>query len=302
MNCVLNLTTENHSGNRHCKIHNTTFIFLFLSALLYNIVVQVLTSQRFVIGDSLFLFDQDTGLIIWFERTKQSTFLTPDILFFAVIMTLSQAQRDLLQQWKVTIERGLTTDEALARREEAGCYNTVDPPIKCPTWVCCLLPCIQHVPSMKAYQQIQAEDAEVKRDSRWIRYDASSLVQGDIIRMEEGDIVPADCVVLQLEEGCVELLVDHRLVTGEVKPVSAKRLDGGTTTQAVQLHWGGRIVLGSCVAVCTAIGPNTRVAKLIREGRFPVTVGNMSLSTTRNDEESGISLIGQNSRDVGVVT
>lgn len=43
---------------------------------------------------------------------------------------------------------------------------------------------------MKLFRLVQAEDAEVIRDGRWIRYDASSLVKGDIIRLESGDAVP----------------------------------------------------------------------------------------------------------------
>lgn len=208
----------------------------------------------------------------------------------------SEAQLALLQKHGGT-QQGLTTDQASARREQIGSFNVVDPPIQCPAWICCLLPCIKHIPSMKAYRQIKPDDAEVRRDGRWIRYDASSLVPGDLIRMEEGDGVPADCVVLQLEDGCTELLVDHRHVTGQISPTQCAKANNDTA--GVQLYWGGRVVLGSALAVVTATGSRTLVANLIREKRFPPE--NNGVSTEEHvDEEAGVSLIRQDSAKDGI--
>lgn len=205
-------------------------------------------------------------------------------------MKLSKAQLDLLNQLGANVDKGLTTDEASARREKDGSFNVVDPPINCPPTVCCLLPCIKHVPSMKAFRQIKPDDAEVMRNGKWIRYDAASLVTGDIIRLEEGDIVSADCVVLALESQS-ELLVDHRFVTGEDKPRSSVLLPGGEA-QPVQLFWGGRVVQGCALAVVSATGPRTLVASLIHDKRFPpgdnILTGGEGIDV---DDEAGISLI-----------
>jgi magnesium-transporting ATPase (P-type) len=216
--------------------------------------------------------------------------------------------KELLHQLRVlSLDHGLTSDEVSSRREDAGHFNTVAPPIQCPAWICCLLPCIRHIPSMKAYQQIQPEDAEVKREGRWIRYDASALVQGDIIRIAKGDIIPADCIALQLDDD--ELLVDHRLVSGNDKPVSIRKVDTGNAfnvSEVLTLYWGGRVVQGSGVAVCVAVGPNTQVAQLIQTKRFPVTPRTalddgapmQEDVLERSDENSvGIALLRQSSRD-----
>jgi magnesium-transporting ATPase (P-type) len=217
-------------------------------------------------------------------------------------MKLSEAQIELLKQIGTDPERGLSADEASERREKSG-FNTVTPPINCPPSICCLLPCIKHVPSMKAFSRIKPEDAEVLRDGRWTRYDATSLVQGDIIRLEEGDIVPADCIVLALEESSssTELLVDHRLVTGEEKPRGSNH--DGNNMKPTQLFWGGQVVQGSAIAVATAVGESTLVAAMIREGKFPpredllaagdmvVTSGPDGEASHDPDEEVGISLI-----------
>jgi E1-E2 ATPase/Cation transporter/ATPase, N-terminus len=205
-------------------------------------------------------------------------------------MTLSKAQEDLLRQLKTNRKSGLSTDAAAERREQDGCFNVVDPPINCPAWVCCLLPCIKSIPSMKAFRMIKPEDAEVLRDGHWVRYDAVSLVRGDIIRLEEGDIVPADCVVLSVDD--VQMLVDSRYVTGEEKPRTCEKNPNTDTFKPVQLFMGSHVVQGSGEAVVTAIGSNTKLAAAIRENKFPPKA-NLSSSIDFTDEypEAGISLV-----------
>jgi hypothetical protein len=207
-------------------------------------------------------------------------------------MKLSAAQQRLLEQLVVDPERGLTSAQASQRRDDG--LNIVNPPVNCPAWICCLLPCIKSIPSMKAFQQIKPEDAEVLRDGRWIRYDATSLVRGDILRLEEGDVVPADCVVLSLDgDGGPDLLVDLRNITGEDKPRSSSVKSEDGTVQPVQLFYGGKVVQGSGVAVVTATGSGTLLASLIRDGRFPPK-GNVLLKEGQlpdMEEETGISLM-----------
>lgn len=186
---------------------------------------------------------------------------------------------ELLQELETSMETGLTTDQASQRREQDGCFNVVKPPVDCPSWLCILLPCIKHIPSMKAFAPLKPDDAEVLRNGKWIRYDAASLVRGDIIRLEEGDIVPADCVVVVVHDD-TELLVDIRAVAGDERLRSASAGCEGK----VQLYLGAHVVQGSATAVITAIGSNTLLATLIQEGRFPAKE-NMG-----EDEVVGISL------------
>mmetsp|Transcript_6392 Transcript_6392/g.12787 ORF Transcript_6392/g.12787 Transcript_6392/m.12787 type:complete len:212 (-) Transcript_6392:146-781(-) len=205
-------------------------------------------------------------------------------------MNLSPAQTELVEKLHSNVKSGLTTDQVSDRRENEG-FNVVKPPVDCPSWICCLLPCIKHVPSMKAFAQIRPEDAEILRNGKWIRYDASSLVTGDIIRLEEGDQVPADCIILSVEPN--EILVDMRAVTGEDKPRSSKVVQGTQHEQAMQLFWGGTVVQGSGIAIVTATGVHTFVAGLIRDKKFPPTE-NLLLAKEENTvsaEDEGISLI-----------
>jgi magnesium-transporting ATPase (P-type) len=182
-----------------------------------------------------------------------------------IVLNMSSPQQELLETLETNLETGLTTDQASQRREQDGAFNVVRPPVDCPSWLCIILPCIKNVPSMKSFAAIRPEDAEVKRNGKWVRYDASSLVKGDIIRMEEGDFVPGDCVVLQVQSE-EEVLVDSRSITGEER---LKSVAGNTAGKMVRLYYGGKVVQGSAMAVITAIGPNTLLSKLIREKRFP---------------------------------
>ena len=117
------------------------------------------------------------------------------------MIQLTSAQRNLLSRLNVNISTGLSTSEADSRRRNnnrrpSSSSNIVTPPINCPKWICCLLPCIGRTRSMTAFVAVAPDDAEVLRDARWVRYDAACLVVGDVIRLDVHDVVPADCVVI----------------------------------------------------------------------------------------------------------
>jgi magnesium-transporting ATPase (P-type) len=201
--------------------------------------------------------------------------------------TMTTETKQILEQYGTNLQTGLTTDQATQRREEAGSFNVVDPPINCPGWICCLLPCIKSIPSMKAFADLKPEDAEVLRNGKWIRYDAASLVKGDVIRMEEGDVVPADCILVEIPEE-EELLVDLRPITGEerLKSITAASLSDGFP----KIYMGGKVVQAGATAVITAIGPNTLLAKLIREKRFPPTEAILVDESSSSSDGRGVSM------------
>lgn len=146
---------------------------------------------------------------------------------------------------------------------------------------------------MKQFRCVQPDDAEVLRDGKWIRYDCASLVVGDIIRVMEGDVVPADCTVISLgmdhvdattivnedsaaassggnesNDDYLEMTVDSHLITGEAKPRHVCNRPSGLVS-ATSLYYGSRVLEGACIAVVTGTGNRVVLAKLIREGRWP---------------------------------
>ena len=148
---------------------------------------------------------------------------------------------------------------------------------------------------MRQFRLVTPDDAEVLRDSTWVRYDHGSLVVGDVIRLVEGDVVPADCLVVGLgmdridassvvdddddceggddggkEDGDEEVTVDARLVTGEIRPARVVRRRNGTVGPAgATLYYGSRVLRGSCLAVVIATGGRVALSKLIDAGRWP---------------------------------
>ncbi len=176
---------------------------------------------------------------------------------------------------------------------------------------------------MKQFRYVQPDDAEVLRDGRWIRYDAASLVLGDIVRLAEGDVVPADCVVISLgmehvdestivgdeeeragnttSESLTELTVDSHYITGETKPRHIP-CRSNQTVQSTLLYYGSRVLEGACIALVTGCGERTILAKLIKEGRWPPKgdlsdeveeIGRMNMdeSTCDDYDSSGIALV-----------
>src|SRR5262249_16281535 len=60
--------------------------------------------------------------------------------------------------------------------------------------------------------------ARALRDGKWGEVEARSLVPGDVIRLYLGDVVPADCELIDGDY----LSVDQSALTGESLPVSKK--------------------------------------------------------------------------------
>ncbi len=249
--------------------------------------------------------------------------------------SLTQAQISLLNDLKTDYNRGLPYKK---NSKGTSCYNDVgggdgyqqsstsnqvSPPINCPKWVCCLLPCLQHIPKMKLFRSIQPEDAEVRRDGEWIIYDANTLLLGDIIRLRSGDRVPADCVLLSLgafsapkrtnttnenditttplsssiddggivasSDAAAEMVVDESQINGKKNPktITNSQLKDEQGS-LIELYYGSQILHGKGIAVVTAVGVQTLLASLIRRGKWPP---NTAIITNEEDEEVGLSLV-----------
>ena len=71
---------------------------------------------------------------------------------------------EVLSHFGVEEEKGLSWGQVKQARIEDRHDNRIPPPIDCPAWICCLLPCILRVPKMMYFNQIAAEDADVIRE------------------------------------------------------------------------------------------------------------------------------------------
>lgn len=96
-----------------------------------------------------------------------------------------------------TSERGLTNERRKILKAE-GNLNIIPSPNKCPTWLCCLLPCLLKTKSMKLYKKCLPMYAEVKINDKWIRIDPAGLLIGDLVHIVAGNSVPADLRIIEV--------------------------------------------------------------------------------------------------------
>src|SRR5450755_442990 len=126
--------------------------------------------------------------------------------------------------------------------------------------------------TLKALKSRLAVTASARRDGVWKTLAAAELVQGDVVKLSLGAVVPAD---VRLIDGSV--LVDQSLLTGESIPIEA---GPGFETYA-----GALIRRGEAVAEITATGSRTKFgssAELIRTAHVESTEQKAIFRVVRN--------------------
>lgn len=132
--------------------------------------------------------------------------------------------------------------------------------------------------AIAALEQVSAPRARVRRDGRWEEVSSRLVVMDDVVRLEAGDVVPAD---LRLVEA-VSLDVDEASMTGESLPVSRREgdelLSGVVVTHGrgmgVVVRTGAQSGLGRIAALIaqTRLRPTPLQQRLARLSRQLVTV------------------------------
>jgi len=139
---------------------------------------------------------------------------------------------------------------------------------------------------LAALQMRLRGSARVRRDGAVVRIDAVSLVPGDIIVLQEGDRVPADCRLLS----SAGLEVDQSALTGESLPVEKKPdpVGPGDLLQLGPIVYGGSLVArGDAEALVFATGPRSQFGAVTQltygtqrvEGPLEREVERLSLTT-----------------------
>jgi Ca2+-transporting ATPase len=112
-------------------------------------------------------------------------------------------------------------------------------------------------------RRLTAPTARAVRDGTEHVVPVEELVVGDVVQVQEGDVVPADATVLEL----TQLLVDEAALTGESLPVGKApgSEDGGhaPTGEDESRVWAGTTVLsGRALVRVTGTGPSTRFGRI----------------------------------------
>lgn len=123
----------------------------------------------------------------------------------------------------------------------------------------------------------------VRRNDADVEIAVSDVVVGDILKLEPGEIVPADALV-RYAGG---LQVDETSFTGESVPVPKMAAESDEMSSQSQLWQGTVIVRGLAYAEVIAVGSSTRLAKITHTAS---TVGSVSELTKGVDKISNFIL------------
>lgn len=114
-------------------------------------------------------------------------------------------------------------------------------------------------------RKLREHKTKVFRDKKEILIDTDDLVPGDIVLLEEGDKVPADCRLIEV----VEFTVDEASLTGEShtvnKTVNVIKKVKALGDQINMVFAGTVIATGRAKAVVVATGHATELGKIAKE-------------------------------------
>jgi cation-transporting P-type ATPase I len=114
--------------------------------------------------------------------------------------------------------------------------------------------------AIRGLARVARRRALVRRNGRPVYVDAAHLAVGDVVLLDAGDVVPADCRIVHAEA----LEVDASSLTGESLPVAKSERASFASTLADQssmLHEGTSIAAGRATAVVVAVGAATEASR-----------------------------------------
>lgn len=145
---------------------------------------------------------------------------------------------------------------------------------------------------MRALKKLIKGFVEVRRDGRWQRARADSLVPGDIVRLRSGDRIPADMRVLEARS----LAIDESLLTGESvavekRPQALVAIDAALGDRATMLYGATMVRTGRATAVVAAIGRSTVVGQLALALEAPAPAPPLMVRMARFTRHMAIAIV-----------
>lgn len=118
--------------------------------------------------------------------------------------------------------------------------------------------------SLEALKRLAAPRAKVIRDGMVSVISSTELVPGDVILLEEGDRVPADCRIVEQ----LNLKIDESALTGESTPVAKServlKADAPVAERQNMAFSGTTVVYGHCKALVVATGMETEFGRIAK--------------------------------------
>ena len=132
----------------------------------------------------------------------------------------------------------------------------------------------------EALSNLVRERVKVVRDGKEILIDSKEVTVGDLILLESGDKIIADCRIIEAHN----FNIDESILTGESLPVekSGKQIktekEIAITSQSNMLFAGTSVVTGRAKAFVTGVGLSTEIGKIAntinntKEEKSPLTI------------------------------
>lgn len=136
--------------------------------------------------------------------------------------------------------------------------------------------------AIEALQEIAAATSKVLRDGKIVTVKSEDIVVGDIVVLEAGDSVPADCRIIE----CASMKIEESALTGESVPVTktAEPIDPlGSDDVPLgdrknMCYMGSSVAYGRGKAVVVATGMDTEMGKIAdaltqaKDGETPLQI------------------------------
>ena len=157
--------------------------------------------------------------------------------------------------------------------------------------------------AVEALQKMSAATTKTLRDGKIVQIKSEDLVVGDVIILDAGDAIPADCRIIE----CASMKIEEAALTGESVPVN-KLIQALTLgeNQGVEVSLGDRknmaymgstLVYGRGKAVVVATGMDTEMGKIAdaisqaEDGKTPLEVKLEELSRVLTKLVIGVCVI-----------
>ena len=155
--------------------------------------------------------------------------------------------------------------------------------------------------AVEALQKMSAATTRVLRDGKIVIVKSEDLVVGDVILLDAGDAIPADCRIFE----CASMKIEEAALTGESVPVN-KLVDALMLTKSDEVPLGDRknmaymgstLVYGRGKAVVVATGMETEMGKIAtaisqaEEGKTPLELKLEQLSHVLTKLVIGVCLV-----------
>jgi cation-transporting ATPase I len=126
--------------------------------------------------------------------------------------------------------------------------------------------------SIERLLQVGEMVIQIRRAGLVVSIEREELVRGDVVELSAGDVVPADCRILEAESA--EL--DESALTGESLPVaklSIPVMGASVAERSCMLYEGTTMANGSVLAVVVAVGAETEVGQSLADAPTPPASG-----------------------------